>query len=417
MDVEMWPVGRLKPYPGNPRHNDAGVDAVAASLKAFGFRQPCVVDEQDVIVVGHTRYKAALKLGLVEIPVHVARGLTPEQARAYRIADNQTATLSAWDDGLLAQELAALQAAEFDLALTGFAEDDLLARLADQPAAVAGDPDEVPEPPADPVTRPGDLWSVGRHRLLCGDATRAADVARVLGGGPADVLLTDPPYNVAYEGGTADRLTIANDDLSPDDFQRFLVAALSAARAHLRPGGGFYVWHADTSGLSVRHAAAAAGLRVRQCLVWVKPALVLGRQDYQWRHEPCLYGWADGAPHTWLGGRAQTTVLEFDKPARNADHPTMKPVALFQALLTNSCPPGGIVLDPFGGSGTTLVAAEQAGRSARLLELDPKYCDVVLARATATFGDAVPIRLVGDGGAEVAHADVVASRRAETAAA
>ncbi|QDU21271.1 DNA modification methylase [Urbifossiella limnaea] len=416
MDVEMWPVGRLKPYPQNPRHNDAGVDAVAASLKAFGWQQPVVADEQDVIVVGHTRYKAALKLGLTEVPVHVARGLTPEQARAYRIADNQTATLSAWDDGLLAQELAALQAVDFDLGLTGFAEDDLLALLADPPAAAVADPDAVPEPPAVPVTRPGDLWAVGRHRLLCGDATKAADVARVLGGDPADVLLTDPPYNVAYEGGTADRLTIANDDLSPDDFQQFLFSALTAARTHLRPGGGFYVWHADTFGLSVRRAAAEAGLRVRQCLVWVKPALVLGRQDYQWRHEPCLYGWADGAPHTWLGGRAQTTVLEFDKPARNAEHPTMKPVALFQALLANSCPVGGVVLDPFGGSGTTLVAAEQAGRSARLLEVDPRYCDVILSRAGATFGDAVPVRLL-DGDTEVAHADVVAARRAEAAAA
>ncbi len=416
MDVEMWPVSRLKPYPQNPRHNDAGVDAVAASLKEYGWQQPCVVDEQDVIVVGHTRYKAALKLGMTEVPVHVARGLTPEQARAYRIADNQTATLSIWDGGLLAQELAALQAADYDLGLTGFAEDDLLALLADPPAAASGDPDDVPEPPAAPVTRPGDLWAVGRHRLLCGDATKPADVARVLGGEPADVLLTDPPYNVDYEGGTADRLTIANDDLSPDDFQQFLVSALSAAATHLRPGGGFYVWHADTFGLSVRRAVAEAGLRVRQCLVWVKPSLVLGRQDYQWRHEPCLYGWAAGAPHTWLGGRAQTTVLEFDKPARNAEHPTMKPVALFGSLLANSCPERGVVLDPFGGSGTTLVAAEQAGRAARLLELDPQYCDVILARASTTFGDAVPIRLL-DGETEVAHADVVGRRRAEAAAA
>ncbi len=415
MEVELWPVGRLKPYPGNPRHNDSGVDAVAASLKAFGWQQPCVVDEQDVIVVGHTRYKAALKLGLAEVPVHVARGLTPEQARAYRIADNQTATLSAWDDGLLAQELAALQAADFDLALTGFAEDDLLELLAD-PSAAAGDPDEVPEPPADPVTRPGDLWAVGRHRVLCGDATSEVDVARVLGGELADLLLTDPPYNVAYEGGTADRLTIANDDLPAEDFQEFLTAALSAAAAHLRPGAGFYVWHADVRGLPVRQATAAAGLQVRQCLVWVKPALVLGRQDYQWRHEPCLYGWADGAAHTWLGDRAQTTVLEFDKPARNADHPTMKPVALFQALVANSCPKGGVVLEPFGGSGTTLVAAEQAGRAARLLELDPKYCDVILARAAATFGDAVGIRLI-EGETEVAYPDVVERRRCAAPAA
>ena len=186
-------------------------------------------------------------------------------------------------------------------------------------------------------------------------------MALVLGGEPADLLLTDPPYNVAYEGGTADRLAIANDDLSPDEFRQFLVAALSATASHLRPGGGFYVWHADTFGLPVRRAVAAAGLRVRQCLVWVKPALVLGRQDYQWRHEPCLDGGADGAAYIWLGDRTQTTVLEFDKPTRNADHPTMKPVALFGAFLNKSCPTGGVVLDPFGGSGTPLVAAEPAG--------------------------------------------------------
>ncbi|HEX4611631.1 MAG TPA: DNA methyltransferase, partial [Urbifossiella sp.] len=186
--------------------------------------------------------------------------------------------------------------------------------------------------------------------------------------------------------------------------------------AHLRPGGGFYVWHADTFGLPVRRAVDAAGLRVRQCLVWVKPALVLGRQDYHWRHEPCLYGWADGAPHTWLGGRTRTTVLEFDKPARNAEHPTMKPVALFAELVGNSSPAGGVVLDPFGGSGTTLLAAEQAGRAARLLELDPKYCDVILARAAATFGNAVPVRLA-EGGAEVSFADVATRRRSAVPAA
>jgi site-specific DNA-methyltransferase (adenine-specific) len=222
-------------------------------------------------------------------------------AAGLKLADNQTATLSAWNDGLLAAELAAIQAADFDLALTGFAEDDLLRLLADPPAGATGDPDDVAEPPADPVTRPGDLWAVGFHRLLCGDATKAEDVARVPGGEEADLLLTDPRYNIAYENGTADRLTIANDDLPEPEYQRFLTSTLSAAVAHLRPGGGFYVWHADTYGLPVRQAGAAAGLRVRQCLVWVKPALVLSRQDYHWRHEPCLYGWSDGATHTWLG--------------------------------------------------------------------------------------------------------------------
>jgi DNA modification methylase len=386
MLVEMRPITSVKPYENNPRQNEAGIDAVAASLNAFGWQQPLVVDEDDVIIVGHTRYKAALKLGMTEVPVHVARGLTPAQARAYRIADNQTATLSQWDEDKLPLELMELQKADFDLSLTGFPEDEVL-RLLTQPTAEGQcDPDEVPEPPEEPVTQPGDLWVLGRHRLLCGDATKPEDLSRLLPDSPADVLLTDPPYNVRYEGKTADKLTIANDAMSPAEYRRFLKSALTAASQRLRPGGAFYVWHADTVGLDVRMACAEAGLSVRQCLVWVKSVMVLGRQDYQWRHEPCLYGWADGAAHTWLSDRAQTTVLEFDKPARSADHPTTKPVDLFAYLIGNSCKPGGTVLDCFAGSGTALVAAEQTGRSAALLELDPRYADVIVARFESFTG-------------------------------
>jgi DNA modification methylase len=386
MEVEMRSVGSIKPYENNPRDNDAAVDAVAASLKAFGFRQPIVVDEGGVIIVGHTRYKAALKLGMTEVPVHVARGLTPEQARAYRIADNQTATLATWDEDKLPLELMALQEADFDLSLTGFPEDELLRLLTAPAPEPRSDPDEVPEPPTEPITQPGDLWLLGRHRLLCGDATKSDDLARLLPEGKADLLLTDPPYNVGYEGKTTEALTIANDNMDPAAYRAFLSSALGTAGKRLRAGGAFYVWHADTAGLDVRLSCADAGLRVRQCLVWVKSGMVLGRQDYQWKHEPCLYGWADGAAHTWLSDRAQTTVLEFDKPARNADHPTTKPVGLFAYLIGNSCKPGGTVLDPFGGSGTALIAAEQTGRSAALVELDPRYCDVVVARFEAVTG-------------------------------
>jgi DNA modification methylase len=379
MEVEMRPIGSIEPYDNNPRLNDAGVDAVAASIRAWGFRQPIVVDENDVIIVGHTRYKAAIKLGMETVPVHVARGLTPEQARAYRIADNQTATLSQWDDDKLPLELIALQKADFDLSLTGFPEDEILRLLTAPTGEGQCDPDDVPEPPAEPITQPGDLWLLGRHRLLCGDATRSDDIARVTDT-PVDLLLTDPPYNVAYEGKTADRLTIANDAMHPAEYRRFLASALSASTCHLRPGGSFYLWHADTAGLDVRLACSDAGLSVRQCLVWVKSVMVPGRQDYQWRHEPCLYGWAEGAAHTWLSDRSQTTVLEFDKPTRSADHPTTKPVDLFAYLIANSCKPGDTILDPFAGSGTTLIAAEQTGRAASLVELDPRYCDVVIQR-------------------------------------
>jgi DNA modification methylase len=392
MLVEERPIGSIKPYENNPRDNDAGVDAVAASLRAFGFRQPIVVDENDAIIVGHTRYKAAIKLGMTTVPVHVARGLTPAQARAYRIADNQTATLSKWDDDKLPLELMELQKVDFDLSLTGFPEDEILRLLTAPPAEGQGDPDAVPEPPADPVTRPGDLWVLGRHRLLCGDATKPEDVARVLGDGHADMLLTDPPYNVAYEGKTADRMTIANDAMDPADYRHFLAQALSAAGKRLHPGGAFYLWHADVTALPVRLACADAGLAIRQGLVWVKSVLVPGRQDYQWKHEPVLYGWADGAAHTWLSDRAQTTVLEFDKPARNTDHPTSKPVDLFAYLIGNSCKPGGVVLDVFAGSGTALIAAEQTGRTAALVELDPRYCDVVVERFEKFSGQKAELR-------------------------
>jgi site-specific DNA-methyltransferase (adenine-specific) len=386
VEIELRDLADIKPYPGNPRNNDAAVDAVAASILQFGWRAPIVVDADDVIIAGHTRYKAAQKLGLERVPVHVARDLTPEQARAYRIADNKTAELAEWDYELLPLELNAIRDGGMDLSMLGFDEEEF-ARLLD-PGMTDGltDPDEVPEPPEEPVTCRGDLWLLGRHRLLCGDARESEDLARLLEGRQADMLLTDPPYNVGYEGKTPERLTISNDVMAPEEYQRFLIGAFTTAASHLKPGGAFYLWHADTGGLAVRSACAEAGLPVRQCLVWVKSVLVPGRQDYQWRHEPCLYGWAEGAAHTWLSDRSQTTVLEFDKPARSADHPTMKPVALFTYLMGNSCRPGGLVLDPFAGSGTTLIAAERTGRAAALVELDPHYCDVIVRRFEAFTG-------------------------------
>ena len=385
MIVELRPLSEIVPYSHNPRLNDSAVDAVAASIREFGFRQPLVVDEQNVVLVGHTRLKAARKLGLTHVPVHVAAGLSPAQAKAYRLADNRTAAIATWDDGKLVRELLALQSSEYDLSLTGFEPDELDRLLAPAPSVLA-DPDEIPEPPAEPIARPGNLWQLGRHTLLCGDSTRPADLARVMGGHQADLLLTDPPYNVAYSGKTAEALTIANDALSDDDYRRFLVDAFAAAVAVLRPGGGFYLWHADSHGRVVRDACAAAELTVRQCLIWVKSAFALGRQDYHWQHEPCLYGWKDGAAHTWLSDRRQTTVLHFDKPSRSAEHPTTKPVDLFAYLIGNSCPRGGRVLDVFGGSGTSLLAAEQSGRTAHLVELDPRYCDTIVRRFERATG-------------------------------
>ena len=385
MIVTQRRLDSIRPYPGNPRHNDHAVDAVAKSLQEFGFRQPIVVDADGIVVVGHTRLKAALKLGLATIPVHTALDLTPAQARAYRLADNQSASIATWDDDKLVAELLALRDEGIDLDLLGFPADELAEMLGGD-AALEGDPDDVPEPPATPVTRPGDLWLLGPHRLACGDAADPAAYAQVLGGDRADLLLTDPPYGVSYVGGTADALTITNDDLAPEDYDPFLASTLGAAAACLKPGAAFYVWHADLHGGLVRRAAERAGLPLRQVLVWVKSAFALGRADYHWQHEPCLYGWAPGAAHRWHGGRAQGTTLCFDRPARNADHPTTKPVALFRHLVENSCPAGGVVLDPFAGSGTTLVAAHACGRRAALLELDPRYCDVIVKRFEALTG-------------------------------
>ena len=361
---------------------------MAKSLQEFGFRQPIVVDADGVIIVGHTRLKAALKLGLAEVPVHVAVGLTPEQTRAYRLADNQTATLAEWDDDALVTELLGLKGQGYDLDLTGFDAGDLDRLLGTDDAAPLGDPEDVPEPPATPVTRLGDLWVLGGHRLVCGDAADPAAYARLLEGTPADLLLTDPPCGVSHVGGTPDAMTIANDDLAPADYDPFLARTLAAAAACLGPGAAFYVWHADLHGGLARRAAETAGLPLRQVLVWVKSAFALGRADYHWQHEPCLYGWKPGAAHRWHGGRAQGTTLCFDKPARNGDHPTMKPVALFRRLVENSCPEGGLVLDPFAGSGTALIAAETTGRRAALLELDPRYCDVIVKRYEQFTGEA-----------------------------
>ncbi len=380
MLVELKSLDSIQPYPDNPRRNAPAVDAVARSIREFGFRQPLVIDADGVIVVGHTRYLAARELGLDEVPVHVAWDLSPEQARAYRLADNRTASIATWDDEGLVRELLALQASDVDLHLTGFSDAELDRLIAQAGGTTEADPDQTPEAPVEPITQPGDLWLLGNHRLLCGDATRPEDVARLLGDEPIDLLLTDPPYGIDYVGKTEERLTIQNDGPDEAGYRRLVADALTAALPHLRPGGAFYLWHADSMGLPTRLALGDSGLSLRQCLVWAKSAFTLGRQDYQWQHEPCLYGWKDGAAHTWLGDRSQTTLLHFDKPARNGEHPTMKPVELFAYLIGNSCPRGGRVLDPFAGSGTTLIAAEQTGREARLIELDPRYADVIVAR-------------------------------------
>lgn len=380
-NLERWPIEKLTPYARNTRtHTPAQIDAIAASIKEWGWTMPVLADEDGTLIAGHARIQAAQKLGIAEVPVMLAKGWPEAKRRAYVIADNQLAIKgSGWDFELLASEIEGLGSDGFDLTLLGFNEDELANLLAEKTEGLV-DEDDAPPPPDNPITVDGDVWLLGKHRLHCGDSTSVDAMDALMGGVLADMWLTDPPYNVAYEGKTKDALTIQNDSMGDDQFRSFLRDAYVAADTALKPGAVFYIWHADSEGYNFRGAAHDAGWRVRQCLIWKKSVMVMGRQDYQWRHEPCLYGWKEGAGHLWASDRKQTTILEFDKPSRNGEHPTMKPVALFEYQMLNNTKGGDIVLDSFGGSGTTLIAAEKNGRIARMMELDPRYCDVIIKR-------------------------------------
>ena len=386
--VEYRSTGDLIPYARNSRtHSEAQVAQIAASIREFGFTNPVLLDEQGGIIAGHGRVEAARKLALGEVPCIVLAGLTEAQKRAYVIADNRLALNAGWDNEMLAAEFADLMEAGFDLSLTGFGEGEIESLLRDDGGAqgLTGD-DDVPDAGGPTATAAGDIWVCGDHRLICGDATEKGTIFLVTAGELVDLYLTDPPYNVAYEGKTKDALKIKNDSMNDAKFREFLSASFSAADSQMKPGASFYIWHADLEGFNFRGACRDAGWTVRQCLVWQKSTMVLGRQDYQWRHEPCLYGWKDGAAHLWASDRKQTTVLEFAKPQRNGEHPTMKPVELFSYQMLNNTRGQDLVLDSFGGSGTTMIAAETHGRRARLVELDPIYCDVIVRRWQAFTG-------------------------------
>lgn len=381
MQIQPRPIEGLIPYARNSRtHSDDQVAQIAASIREFGWTNPVLVDGDNGIIAGHGRVLAARKLGLTEVPCIELVHLSEAQKKAYIIADNKLAMNAGWDNELLALEFAELQGLGFDLDLTGFDAEELVALMPVEVPEGLTDEDAVPEAPAEPVTKPGDVWLLGKHRVMCGDSTSIEALEQLCGGQLVDMWLTDPPYNVAYEGKTKDALTIKNDSMADDQFRQFLRDSYVAADAVMKPGAVFYIWHADLEGYNFRGAAQDAGWKVRQCLIWRKSTLVMGRQDYHWNHETCLYGWKDGAGHLWAADRKQTTVLEFDKPQRNGEHPTMKPVALFEYQLLNNTKGGDIVLDSFGGSGTTLIAAEKNGRVARLMELDGRYVDVILRR-------------------------------------
>ncbi|WP_448229121.1 site-specific DNA-methyltransferase [Pseudoxanthomonas mexicana] len=390
--IEHWPLARLLPYARNARtHSDDQVAQIAASIVEFGFTNPCLVGADGVLVAGHGRLLAARKLGLDTVPVVVLDHLTPIQRRALVIADNRIAENSGWDDAMLRTELESLQADGFDLDLTGFDPDTLAELLAGEETDQAGevDDDDVPEEAVAVVSRPGDVWLLGEHRVLCGDATDPESYVRLLSGERADMVFIDPPYNVDYANSAKDKQRgtqrpILNDNLGAA-FHDFLLAALTPIVAHGR--GAIYIAMSSGELDTLQAAFRAAGGHWSTFVIWAKNTFTLGRADYQRQFEPILYGWPEGAQRHWCGDRDQGDVWQIKKPQRNDLHPTMKPVELVERCIRNSSRPGDVVLDSFGGSGTTLIAAHKSGRRARLMELDPKYCDVIVRRWQSWSGE------------------------------
>lgn len=401
--VERRPVAALVPYARNARtHSPEQVAQVAASVREWGWTVPVLVDEQSNIIAGHCRVLAAQRLGLGEVPVMVARGWSEAQKQAYIIADNKLALNAGWDEDLLRIELGELKGLGVDLGLTGFGELELDTLL--DPATGKTDPDDAPERPAAPVAQPGDLWICGEHRVLCGDATSATDVEKVLRGELADMCFTDPPYGVDYANSPKDKQRGKHRPILNDHPGAELEAMLLAANTNVLgvTKGAIYVCMASAALDTLQKVFRDAGGRWSTFVIWAKHTFTLGRADYQRQYEPILYGWKDGADHFWCGARDQGDVWHFDRPARNDLHPTMKPVALVERAIRNSSKSRDIVLDPFGGSGTTMIAAERTGRRARLVELDPKYVDVVVQRWQAFTGGKATLEETGETFAEMA---------------
>jgi DNA modification methylase len=374
-------VEELIPYARNARtHSSAQITQIAASIKEFGFLAPVVIAEDNTILCGHGRFYAAQKLDLKKIPCVKESHLTEAQKRAYIIADNKLSINAGWDDELLAVELSDLQGEGIDLSITGFDEKELADLFDDKSKSDVEDDgyDLSAALEKAAFVQRGDIWTVGRHRLMCGDATSADDVAALMGGKRANLLLTDPPYGVSFKSSSG--LTIQNDSIKDEDFYSFLKSAFSAAVDCLEKGAAAYIFHADTEGLNFRRAFVDAGFHLAGCCIWVKDSLVLGRSDYQWQHEPVLYGFLQNGKHSWYSDRKQTTIWNFAKPKKNANHPTSKPLDLLSYPIQNSSQENAIVLDTFGGSGSTLMACELTNRICYTMELDEKYASVILRR-------------------------------------
>ena len=379
MQVVDIDIKELTPYEKNPRKNDDAVQYVAESIKQFGFKVPIVIDKNNVIVAGHTRYKAAKKLKLKTVPCLVADDLTDEQIKAFRLADNKVAEFSEWDFDLLELELKALEDFDLDFNLADFGFDDIFEEEEYISAEeIEEDNIEDIEVPQEPKSKTGDIYQLGNHRLMCGDSTSVRDVEFLMDNNLADMVLTDPPYNVDISN--AKGLKIKNDNMGDDEFFKFLSSAFFNLEKSLKPGGAFYIWFASRESINFRQALNKNNLVVRQELIWNKNHMILGRQDYHWKHEPCLYGWKDGAAHYFVDDRTQSTVIDEDKPQLNDLHPTMKPIKLLSRQIVNSSRQKEVVLDLFGGSGSTLIACEKLNRRCFMMEMDPKYVDVIIAR-------------------------------------
>ena len=394
-EMKLVPIGKLVPYVNNARtHSPEQINKLRSSLREFGFINPVIIDRDFGVIAGHGRILAAKEEGIAEVPCVFADHLTEAQKKAYIIADNRMAMDAGWDEELLRVEIEALQAEAFDLSLTGFDDKELSDLFKDDADVQEDDFDVDAELEKPTFSKTGDVWTLGRHRLVCGDSTKADTFEVLMNGRKANLVVTDPPYNVNYEG-TAGK--IKNDNLADEKFYQFLFDAFSNIEKVMADDASIYVFHADTEGLNFRKAFSDAGFYLSGCCIWKKPSLVLGRSPYQWQHEPCLYGWKKSGKHQWYSDRKQTTIWEFEKTKKNTDHPTMKPIPLLAYPIQNSSMSNTLVLDPFGGSGSTLIACEQTDRDCYTIELDEKYCDVIVKRYIEQTGTSESVSVERNG--------------------
>lgn len=394
-EMQLVPIAKLVPYQNNARtHSPAQIQKLRSSLREFGFINPVLIDRNFGVIAGHGRIEAARAENITEVPCVFVDHLTESQKKAYTLADNRMALDAGWDEEMLKIELSGLQEMGYDLELTGFDATELSDFFGGTDEAKEDDFDVDAELQKPAFSKAGDVWKLGRHTLICGDSTKQETYNTLLGDIKVNLVLTDPPYNVNYEGSAG---KIKNDNMAADKFYQFLLDAFTCMEKAMAVDASVYIFHADTEGLNFRRAFADAGFYLSGCCVWKKQSLVLGRSPYQWQHEPVLYGWKKSGKHQWYTGRKETTIWEFDKPKKNGDHPTMKPIPLLAYTLGNSTQTNGLVLDPFGGSGSTLIACEQTGRVCYTAELDEKFCDVIVNRYIEQVGTGENVSVIRNG--------------------